>query len=48
MMLAAICVSRARAAVERAHKLGGDGASVRIRCATLALDLLRRAVTNPT
>ncbi len=29
----------------REYRLGGDAASLRIRCATLALDLLRRALT---
>jgi competence/damage-inducible protein CinA-like protein len=41
----ALCVSLAGARAERSYRFGGDAASTRIRCATLALDLLRRALT---
>jgi nicotinamide-nucleotide amidase len=42
--LVAIAVSRDGQTERRQHRLGGDLPSLRIRAATLALDLLRRAV----
>lgn len=45
--LAAMAVAVDGAIDAREHRLGGDPASIRIRAATLALDLIRRALPAP-
>jgi nicotinamide-nucleotide amidase len=44
VVLAALAVAHDGRSDTREYRLGGDAAAIRVRCATLALDLLRRAL----